>query len=62
MIRSRSTSEQGQEIRALMNSLAVAIHERSSQTSELANHGGDNSTTASIRLTNSQPEIAAAAS
>ena len=52
-------SAQGQEIRALMDSLAVAIHERSSQTSDLANH---DTATKQNRLANSQPEIAAAAS
>ena len=42
-----------------MNSLAVAIHERSAMTSDLANH---DSTSNQNRLANSQPEVAAAAS
>ena len=37
MIRSRSTSEQGREVRQILSSLATAIHERSSQASILNN-------------------------
>ena len=37
MIRTRPTSGNGKQIRALLSSLAIAIHERSSQTQGLAN-------------------------
>ena len=52
MIRARSTSEQGREIRDLMSSLAVAIHERSSRTKDLVNSQEIN------RISNLEPEVA----
>ena len=37
MIRARSSSDHGKEIRSLLSQLAVAIHERSSRTQQLDN-------------------------